>query len=70
MTILNGTEGRDQLNGGPEGDILNGLGGSDQLRGGLGFDRLNGGDGDDWMASYSAHGPDALGRGRYRHGSH
>ena len=48
---VNGTNGNDNLYGGPGNDTINGLGGDDTLDGGAGNDTLNGGAGNDHFLS-------------------
>ncbi|PSH64259.1 hypothetical protein CU102_22300 [Phyllobacterium brassicacearum] len=48
-TVIDGTEGDDDLVGTADEDTINGLGGDDFLDGGAGSDSLYGGDGDDWL---------------------
>ena len=47
MPTIVGTEGADDLTGGPEDDLVQGLGGDDNLRGGQGRDTIDGGAGTD-----------------------
>jgi Ca2+-binding RTX toxin-like protein len=50
---LVGTEGNDNLAGGPDDDSLSGLGGHDSLDGGLGDDFLDGGNGNDTFIDFA-----------------
>ena len=46
---INGTDGRDRLDGTRNDDVINGKGGNDRLSGGNGDDTLNGGNGNDTL---------------------
>lgn len=47
--LVNGTDGKDRLCGGPKRDWLRGYGGRDHLAGGSNKDRFEGGAGGDWF---------------------
>lgn len=62
-SVVDGTDGLDELMGTPGDDLIRGHAGNDDLRGGQGHDTIEAGDGDDWIqgdGDYGAGGNDVI----------